>query len=111
MQARSTGSFGVRLLTDQFWPPSYVKAMYRYQSPWKDVSSGLPPVVLPRNAYAARPESPAITSGKVTFWMPNGAPTSTGVDQVAPLSGEVAIIALPPICGVVMSPPAKTPSS
>src|SRR5579864_2563116 len=72
--------------------------MYRSHSPWKEVSSGLPAVVLPRKAYAARPASPAITSGNVTFFTPKGAPTSTGDDHVLPLSRDVEIIPSPPAC-------------
>src|SRR5438270_10726307 len=111
MQPRSTGSPGVRFFSAQLDPPLSVTATYRYQRPLKDVFSGSPALLLPRNAYAARPALPATTSGNVTFRIPSGAPMSTDRDHVAPWSREVVIIARPPICSALTSPPLWTPYS
>src|SRR5436305_336136 len=111
MHPRSTGSPGVRFWTVQLDPPLSVIATYRYHSPLKVVFSGSPAAVLPRKAYAARPVLPATTSGNVTFRIPSGAPMSTDRDHVAPPVRDVAIIARPPTCSPLTSPPLWTPYS
>ena len=82
MQPRWMGLPGVAFTVVHVWPPSYVYATYRYQTPGKAFAWSSPALAVPRNANAARSSSPATTSANFVFWMPYEVPTSTDDDQV-----------------------------
>src|SRR5215216_8055247 len=97
MQPRCTGSVGVASTVVHVTPPSSVVAIYRCQTPANDDAWSSPPVVVPRNANAARLSSPAIISGNCTLLMPNAAPTFCTFVHVAPRSCETAANGLLPV--------------
>src|SRR5215211_2776356 len=84
IQPRCTASLGVASTVVQLAPPSYVVATYRCHTPANAEPCSPPVVVVPRNATAARPPSPATAAGNAVLLMLNTAPTSYEVVQVRP---------------------------